>query len=142
MAIPLGKRDAARWKNHAAVKLNGGGNCQSLCPAPVYRPPVTAPEASVRSFLIAPLLQFAANLRFKWLFLGTLSLFILTLFVPDPFPFADEILFGLATLVLSQWKTRRVPPESGTGAAPSDTDAGKAPREVIDLPRDRVKREG
>jgi hypothetical protein len=91
----------------------------------------------MRAFLIGPLLNFASGLRFKWLFLATLGLFIVTLFVPDPFPFAEEILFGLATLVLSQWKARRVPP----GEAPAAPDAA-APRAVIDLPRDQVKREG
>lgn len=81
----------------------------------------------MRSFLIGPLLKFASGLRFKWLFLTTLALFVFTLIKPDLLPFADEILFGLATLVLSQWKDRRVPP----------ADAG----EVIDLPPDQVKRE-
>lgn len=88
----------------------------------------------MRSFLIGPLLQFAARLRFKWLFLATLALFLLTLVFPDPFPFADEVLFGLATLVLSQWKKR--------GATPVDRDATNAGEDVIDLPRDQVRREG
>lgn len=91
----------------------------------------------MRSFLIAPLLQFASTLRFKWLFLGTLVLFVVTLLTPDLIPFADEILFGLATLVLSQWKKR------GETAVPGRNEGTKPtpPREVIDLPRDRVKRE-
>ena len=88
----------------------------------------------MRSFLIGPLLQFAATLRFKWLFLGTLALFIVTLLTPDLIPFADEILFGLATLVLSQWKRRGEPEVTAPAAKPGP--------EVIDLPRDQVRREG
>lgn len=88
----------------------------------------------MRSFLIGPLLQFASTLRFKWLFLGTLALFIVTLVLPDPFPFADEILFGLATLVLSQWKKRGEPEVAAPAAKPAP--------DVIDLPRDQVRREG
>ena len=91
----------------------------------------------MRAFLIGPLLQFAGGLRFKWLFVATLALFLLTLVVPDPFPFADEVLFGLATLVLSQWKSRRVPP----GGAEASGAAGAA-RPVIDLPPDQVRRGG
>jgi len=88
----------------------------------------------MRSFLIGPLMKFAATLRFKWLFLATLGLFVVTLLTPDLVPFADEILFGLATLVLSQWRKR------GDSAVPGAT--GKADAEVIDLPPDQVRREG
>ncbi len=95
----------------------------------------------MRAFLIAPLMKFAAGLRFKWLFLGTLGLFIATLFVPDPFPFADEILFGLATLTLSQWKSRRMAPGQTANAPGSPSDPVE-PREVIDLPPDQVRRGG
>ncbi len=87
----------------------------------------------MRTFLIGPLLKFAAKLRFKWLFLGTLALFILTLLTPDPFPFADEILFGLATLVLAQWKLRGKP-EVGPSKREDSPD-------VIYLPPDHVRRE-
>lgn len=96
----------------------------------------------MRSFLIGPLLKFAATLRFKWLFLGTLALFVATLLTPDLIPFADEILFGLAALVLSQWKDRRVPRDA-EGGGDAGTDApGADPRPVIDLPPDQVRREG
>ncbi|MGL6289556.1 MAG: DUF6116 family protein [Silanimonas sp.] len=88
----------------------------------------------MRSFLIGPLLQFAAKLRFKWLFLGTLALFVITLLTPDLIPFADEILFGLATLVLSQWKQRGEPVVAAPAAKPGP--------DVIDLPPDQVRREG
>ena len=34
------------------------------------------------------------------------------LFLPDPVPFVDEILFGLGTLLLANWKRRKDPPSS------------------------------
>ena len=46
--------------------------------------------------------------------------FLITLFLPDPFPFVDEILFGLGTLLLANWKRRKndIPPLDGTEAQP------------------------
>ena len=38
------------------------------------------------------------------------TLFMVTLVLPDPFPFVDEILFGLGTLLLANWKRRKDPP--------------------------------
>jgi hypothetical protein len=35
------------------------------------------------------------------------GLFILDVLVPDLIPFVDELLLGLATLVLARWKDRR-----------------------------------
>ena len=37
---------------------------------------------------------------------------MVTLFLPDPVPFVDEILFGLGTLLLANWKRRKDPPSS------------------------------
>lgn len=37
------------------------------------------------------------------------GLFVLDLIVPDFIPFIDEILLGLATLILARWKDRRQP---------------------------------
>ena len=98
----------------------------------------------MRSFLLGPLLGFAGRLRFKWLFLITAALFLLTLVIPDPIPFADEILLGLATLLLAQWKRRDEIPKEPTAknqraAASKNTDSTQRP--VIDLPNDQVRRE-
>lgn len=57
--------------------------------------------------LLAPMLSFAARLRFPTLFLITAILFVLDLLIPDLIPFADEILLGLGTLVLANWKNRK-----------------------------------
>lgn len=59
--------------------------------------------------LTNPLLRWAEGLRFPRLALLTAALFVVDLVVPDMIPFVDEILLGLATLLLSQLR-RRVQP--------------------------------
>ncbi len=44
--------------------------------------------------------RFASRLRFPQLFAFFLAVFVLDLVVPDAIPFADEILFGLLTVLL------------------------------------------
>ena len=56
------------------------------------------------------LLAFASRLRFPWLFALTAGVFLLDLFVPDAIPFVDEVMLGLATLLLGSWRKRRQPP--------------------------------
>jgi hypothetical protein len=56
--------------------------------------------------LLAPVIAFARRLRYPTLFKITAALFVLTLLVPDPLPFIDEILLGLGTLLLATWKDR------------------------------------
>jgi hypothetical protein len=90
-------------------------------------------DLTVRALLIPAITRFLGDLRFRNLFLITAALFAVNLFVPDMIPFADELLLGLATLVLARWKDRKATP------APAN---GSAPREVIDLPSNQVKREG
>jgi hypothetical protein len=51
--------------------------------------------------------RVAGRLRFPALFLLTALLFLVNLAIPDPLPFVDEILLGLATLLLGAWKDRR-----------------------------------
>ena len=61
--------------------------------------------------LTTPFLAFAARLRFPTLFWITAGIFVVDLIVPDFIPFADEILLGLATLILSNLqRTPQVPP--------------------------------
>jgi len=55
--------------------------------------------------LIAPFLQFAAKLRSSHLLLVATVLFVADLLIPDVLPFVDEILLGLATLLLARRKT-------------------------------------
>lgn len=72
--------------------------------------------------LLLPFLNWARKLRYPTLFKVAAALFALTLFVPDPLPFVDEILFGLGTLLLANWK-RRKEPVAGTHPPPIDGDA-------------------
>ena len=51
-----------------------------------------------------------AGLRFPILALVAGALFLLTLVVPDPIPFIDELLLGLLTLLFANWKKRRDAP--------------------------------
>jgi len=60
--------------------------------------------------LLLPLLNWARKLRYPTLFKITAAVFAITLFIPDPIPFVDEILLGLGTLLLANWKNRKNPP--------------------------------
>ena len=62
--------------------------------------------------LLLPVMKWARGLRYPTLFKITAALFVVTLFLPDPVPFVDEILFGLGTLLLANWKRRKDPPSS------------------------------
>jgi hypothetical protein len=55
----------------------------------------------------------ASRLRFPQLFALTAGLFLLDLFVPDLLPFADEILLGLATILLGSLRRPRPSPDNG-----------------------------
>jgi hypothetical protein len=57
--------------------------------------------------VIAPVLGFLSRLKYPQLFKLTAALFAIDLLVPDMVPFADELLLGLATLLLGNWKQRR-----------------------------------
>jgi hypothetical protein len=57
-----------------------------------------------RNPFVRRLTGYAAGLRFPQLFLFTAALFVADLLIPDVIPFFDEILLGLATLLLSQYK--------------------------------------
>ena len=62
--------------------------------------------------MLLPVLQWARRLRYPTLFKLTAGLFAITFFLPDPIPFVDELLLGLGTLLLANWKQRgaAVPP--------------------------------
>lgn len=48
--------------------------------------------------------RFASGLRFPQLFAFTATLFLLDLLIPDLIPFVDELLLGLATMLLALWR--------------------------------------
>ena len=60
--------------------------------------------------LLLPLLNWARKLRYPTLFKLTAFLFALSFLWPfDPIPFIDEIVLGLGTLLLANWKSRKPP---------------------------------
>jgi len=64
-----------------------------------------------RRVAVGGILNWARKRRFPTLLLFTGGLFAVDLLVPDFIPFIDELLLGLATLVLARWKDRRqLPP--------------------------------
>ncbi len=63
---------------------------------------------AVKPNIISALLsRLAPRLRFPQLFALTAWLFLLDLLIPDLIPFVDEIILGLATLLLGAWKTKQ-----------------------------------
>lgn len=54
--------------------------------------------------LLDIILGFANQLKFKNLFLLILCLFVIDMLVPDMIPMIDEIILGLLTILLANWK--------------------------------------
>jgi len=66
--------------------------------------------------------RLVGRLRFPWLFALTALVFGVDLVVPDALPLVDEILLGLATLLLGSWRDRK---KLGDGeGSPPTADAG------------------
>lgn len=61
--------------------------------------------------LLAPVLGFLGRLSYPRLFVLTAALFVFDVVVPDFVPLIDEILLGLGTLLLANWKNRKAPVE-------------------------------
>ena len=57
--------------------------------------------------LLAPVLGFLGRLSYPRLFVITVVLFVIDLIVPDLIPLADEILLGLGSLLLANFKKRK-----------------------------------
>ncbi len=71
--------------------------------------------------LLLPLLNWARKLRYPTLFKITAALFVISVLLPpglDPIPFLDELLFGLGTLLLANWKRRGEAPPPLESRAP------------------------
>ena len=59
--------------------------------------------------LLAPLFRFFGKLSYPRLFALAAALFAIDVVIPDFVPFADELLLGLGTLLLANWKKRKDP---------------------------------
>ena len=55
--------------------------------------------------------RFLPRLKYPWLFLIMLLLFLADLVVPDFLPFVDEAMLGLLTVLVGSWRTRHQTPE-------------------------------
>ncbi len=81
--------------------------------------------------MLRPLFRFLPNflrrrlqrLRFPQLALITGLLFLITLVVPDPLPFVDELLLLAGTLLLGSWKHRREEHAQSPSQAPIEGEA-------------------
>jgi hypothetical protein len=59
--------------------------------------------------MLLPLMNWARKLRYPTLFKLTALAFAISLLWPfDPIPLIDEIVLGLGTLLLANWKNRKV----------------------------------
>lgn len=67
------------------------------------------------NLLLAPVLRFFGRLSYPRLFAIAAALFAFDLVIPDFVPFIDEILLGLGTLLLANWKKRKDPVAPGKG---------------------------
>ena len=75
--------------------------------------------------LVAPILGFLSRLSFPRLFLLAAALWAVDMVVPDFVPFIDELLLGIATLLLASFRKRKAP----------DLDTAKSPQATNDVPR-------
>ena len=62
--------------------------------------------AVMPKLLVAPLLRWLGNLSHPRLFLAIGALFLFDLAIPNLVPW-DDLLLGLATLLLANWKKRK-----------------------------------
>ena len=60
--------------------------------------------------LLAPVLVWLGRLSYPRLFALAVTLFVISVVVPDPLPFVDELLLGMGALLISRRKRKPEPP--------------------------------
>lgn len=75
--------------------------------------------------IVGRLVAMVGRLRHPWILAITGALFLIDLVVPDLIPFIDEILLGLATILLALWRKRK--DDSGRVAADRTLPEADAP---------------
>lgn len=80
----------------------------------------------VPNFLVTWFLNHARTLEHPVLFKWICVIFLLNLVIPDPLPFVDELLMGLATLYLG---TRKRKPGSSDTSSPLPKELDEVQRE-------------
>lgn len=88
------------------------GACPAILSVSNWRLPFQ-PMDLARRILVAIIGERARRLRYPTLLLLTALAFLVDVLVPDLLPFVDEILLGLATLVLSRIREREGDGSSG-----------------------------
>ena len=63
--------------------------------------------------ILAPLLVWLGRLSYPKLFTLAAVLFAISVVVPDPLPFVDELLLGMGALLISRRKRKPAPPADG-----------------------------
>lgn len=56
--------------------------------------------------LLGPVMRWFGKLSYPRLFAIAACLFVADTLIPDVIPFADELLLGLGTLLLANWKKK------------------------------------
>ena len=62
--------------------------------------------------LLGPVMRWLGRLSYPRLFMVAAALFVGDLLVPDFIPFVDELLLGLGTLLLANFKNRKGSPNA------------------------------
>jgi len=63
--------------------------------------------AAIPSLLVTAVTERLSRLRFPTLFLALTGIFLIDLLIPDFIPFVDELLLGIATLIVGNLTRRR-----------------------------------
>jgi hypothetical protein len=73
--------------------------------------------------------RVAPRLKYPYLFVVLLVLFVADLFIPDAIPFVDELMLGLLTFLVGSWRTRRKTSPETVEVSASTPDRPKTPPE-------------
>lgn len=84
----------------------------------------------VRRVFSGALGRFLGRLRFPWLFIFTVLVFLADLAIPDGLPLADEILLAVGSLILGNLKKRVA--EGGDGPEAENPRAGETPETKLE----------
>lgn len=96
------------WLNMRQKNDDDAYTVTTFCPHSGMQTTIARVTAMPNPFSLG-LLSWAGKLRFPVLFKLTAALFAISMVLPDPIPFVDEILFGLGALLLANWKKRKSP---------------------------------
>jgi hypothetical protein len=91
------------------------------------------------SGIVGRFVDMVGRLRHPWIFAITGALFLVDLVIPDLIPFIDEMLLGLATVLLAMWRKRkddagRADANHLPGVAESPAPVSPAPVSASELP--------